>query len=128
MPKDILVEHPAYEYISLWHHLSLLDDEPKTLILLDVNRIEVPKPAQALILSRLHTSHQGIVKTRLCAQNDFFRPGMLSDVKNMIEACEVCQKLYPSITKEHLSSRDPALFPMQEASTDLFDYGGVVQI
>ena len=91
---------------------------------MDGNRIVVPKPARSLILSRLHTSHQGIVKTRLFAQRDFFWPGMLSDVKNMIEACEACQKLRPSITKEPLSPREPALFPMQEVSTDLFDFGG----
>ena len=49
---------------------------------------------------------------------------MLSDIKNLVESCDVCQKLRPSLSKEPLAPRPQAKFPMQEVSVDLFEYGG----
>ena len=80
----IPVSHPARAYLSVWEHVSFLDDEEETLLLFKGSRIIVPKEARAFILARLHTSHQGIVKTRLLAQENYFWPGMLGDVKHLI--------------------------------------------
>ena len=124
IPRQLPVTHPARDYISLWDAMSLLDNEPKTLLLLHGDRIIVPKSARHSILLRLHTSHQGLVKTKLLANKLYFWPGMNSDIKNMIEACDACQKLRPSLGHEPLSPREPAIFPMQEVSVDLFEYAG----
>ena len=109
-PKSVY----AKDLMSIWDTVSLLDDEELTLILIDGQNIFVPQKARPQILSRLHVSHQGIVKTRLLAQQNYFWPGMLNDVKIMIETCEQCQVLRPSLPKEPLAPRDPALFPTQD--------------
>lgn len=56
------------------------------------NRIIVPKTMRAIILSKLHESHLGIVKTKGRARMLFYWPNMNNDVENLIAKCRVREK------------------------------------
>ena len=86
-PTCIAPTHPARELKSVWNELSLYDGEEETLMLIG-DRIVVPRPARQRMLQLLHAAHQGIGKTRAAAQQAFFWPGMMNEVKIMVEKCE----------------------------------------
>ena len=112
--------HPGREFKNVWDELSIHED---TLLILDGDRIVVPKASRPAILSLLHASHSGIVRTRELARQNYFWHGMNSDVKNMIDACTDCQALRPSLPAEpHLQRADPTA-PMEVVASDLFQLG-----
>jgi len=112
------------QFRSIWHNLSLFDDEEITLVLYDSSRIVVPAPARKEILKLLHQSHSGQVKTKKLAQQLYYWPGMTNNIRQMIEACSLCQELRPSLPKEPLMMSPPAELPMSHVATDLFSYAG----
>ena len=124
LPNELPLSHPARAFLSVWDNVSFFDADEATLLLYDGSRIIPPASARPNLISLLHASHQGITKTKLLAQQNYFWPGMNSDIKNKIDACDVCQKFRPSHSREPLAPREPAVFPMQEVSTDLFEHAG----
>ena len=119
--QKLALSHPARSYRQVWSQLSSLTEEGKTLLIYDGSRIIVPKPARKEILRLLHLPHQGQVKTKKAAQLLYYWPGMNSDIANLVNSCEACQRLRPSIPNEPLvlSSSD---FPMQQVGVDLFHF------
>ena len=112
--------HPARLYKNVWHDLSILDS---ILLVYDDSRIVIPKQARPAILKKLHESHSGITKTRQLAKNLYFWPHMGNDISQMIDSCELCQRLRQSqsdTTVEHPT----ADVPMQSIGLDLFAWGG----
>ena len=94
------------------------------LILLNSHRIAVPVQKRKKILTKLHTSHQGIERTKQKAHQIVYWPGINSDIKNTVKARTKCQERQPSLQQEPLQ-RDPLpsrLF--QDLSADLFYYAG----
>jgi hypothetical protein len=59
--------HTGRQYKGVWDHLSIISTEPSELVILDGTRIIVPEAIRADILQLLHSSHQGIVKTKQLA-------------------------------------------------------------
>ena len=110
-------QHPARLLRSCWDDLSVLDD---TLLILNDSRIVVPKQARPQLLNLLHASHSGITKTRKLAQTLYFWPGMGTEIANVINNCDLCQNLRPSlhaVPQQH----PPADAPMHSVSADLFE-------
>merc|ERR1712020_310447 len=122
-PKNLNATHPAKLYSSVWGQLSLLDENAETLIVLDSDRIVIPKNARKEILELLHKSHNGIVKTRKLAQQLYYWPKINHDIQTMVESCEECQSLLPSQTAEPLE-QTTATFPMEKVSMDLYSLQG----
>ena len=104
-------------YTGVWHGLSIQEG----LLILDGNRIVIPKPARKAIVELLHTAHTGITKTIANAQRLYFWPGMRNDIKQKIAECTACHKLLPSQPREPLQTTK-AEFPMQMVDTDLFEH------
>ena len=50
----------------------------------------VPKAMRSEMLSRIHSSHQGIVSCLRKDKDIVFRPGMNSEIKAVVERCAVC--------------------------------------
>ena len=119
--SKIPVEHPARAYTNIWDRLSVNDDG---LVLLDGERIVVPQPARQEVLRLLHLPHGGIVKTRQQANRLYYWPGMSSDVKNITETCEECNRCRASLPKQVNQEQSKALGPMTHVATDLFDFKG----
>ena len=94
------------------------------LILLDSHRIVIPQAKRREILAKLHSSHQGIERTKRRARQTVYWPGINNDIQNVVEACNACQKHLPSLQKEPMMSDPPPSRPFEDVSADLFCYAG----
>ena len=88
------------------------------------HRLVIPRKMRKDVLKRLHSSHQGIVKTRQRARQTVYWPGIDNDVTNTVNACKDCQELLPSLQKEPMMSETEPSRPFQSVSTDYFDHAG----
>ncbi len=86
-------------------------------------QIVVPAAMRKDVLADLHHSHQGIERTKRRARQTVFWPGINSDIKSTVEACEPCQIHQPSQQKESLLSDPMTTRPFEETSADLFSHG-----
>ena len=111
-------DHPARAFKSIWTDISIEEE-----LLIWGQRIIVPKELRNQILEALHKPHSGTVKTRAAAKELYYWPGMNNEIQTMIEKCDKCQELRPSLQKEALL-QSMATKPMDSVSVDLFDYGG----
>ena len=78
IPLEIL------QYWSIRDQLSIDDD----LILFD-SKILIPEIARREVLNHLHSSHQGIEKTRRARQIVYW-PGINNDIANIVSSCRKC--------------------------------------
>ena len=108
---------------SVFDQLSADDD----LVYLDGNRIVLPNGAIKQVLALLHTSHAGVKRTYEMAHWLYFWPGMLNDVKQLVEGCLMCRKYRPSQPVNKRTTPAPSSYlgpPMGHIGVDLFDFGG----
>ena len=117
--SDLPPEHPGKPYTQVWKDLSVRG----SLIILDGTRMVIPMSLRKDILALLHIPHAGITKTRKLAQLHYYWPHIGSNIKQMIDACELCQVERPSQAPEPLLIHHPATTPMEELSMDLFQKG-----
>ena len=66
----------------------------------------IPKQVQKNMLSRLHSSHQGVEATLRRARYSIYWHGMTNDIKEMIDRCAACENERPSQQKDTLQSLD----------------------
>ena len=59
-------------------------------ILFKNQRVIVPKAMRPEILSRIHSSHQGVASCLRKARDIVFWPGMSAEIKDQVEKCSVC--------------------------------------
>ena len=118
--ENLPPNHPARQYKNVWHDLSLY----ASLVILEGQRIVVPRASRQKILSLLHQAHAGIQRTREQAKRHYYWPGMSSAVKQIIELCDDCQALRPSKPKEKLQPYQTCQEPMHGLSADLFEDKG----
>lgn len=65
-------------------------------------RIVIPEKLRSAILTELHRSHLGIVKTKALARSYIWWPGLDKDIEDLIRNCIHCQKLQSSPEKSSL--------------------------
>ena len=87
-------------------------------------RIMVPERARARIKEALHLAHLGETKTLALARTLYHWPGMVRDLKNMVWACEPCEKNRISKPNEPLLQTLDAWRPFQQISVDLAQLDG----
>ena len=76
------------------------------------------------VLSQLHDSHQGLVRTKQRARLSVYWPGIDNDIDNTILACQQCQDHLPSNPKEPIIQKPRPDRPFQEISVDLCSHAG----
>ena len=86
------------------------------------SRIVVPIAMRKEVLGKLHTSHQGIVRTQRRARQAVYWPGINSDITNMIESCKVCQEHLPSIAPGPILIEAIPSRVFEDISVDLFSH------
>ena len=119
-PSVLPPGHPARQYRSLWDDLSVMND---TLLVLDDSRIVVPKACRPATLAHLHAAHAGITRTRQLAKDLYYWPGMNAEIANMVQDCDSCQRLRPSL-HENAQAHPKATAPMHCVGLDLFQLSG----
>ena len=95
--------------------MSILD----TLVLKG-ERIFIPRNLRENILNRLHSSHQGVEKTRLRARTSVYWPSIDADIESLIKYCETCQEHQRTQQKETLIQHEVPTRPWEVLGTDLF--------
>ena len=94
-------------------------------VLLKGDRILIPESMRPEILQQLHTSHQGIEKTRQRARQVVYWPGINEAIQLATKECESCAKYAPSNQKEPLMSIPPPTLPWEHLGCDLMELDGV---
>ena len=89
-------------------------------ILYKGDRMSIPKQVQKNMLSRLHSSHQGVEATLRRARDSIYWHVMTNDIKEMIGQCAACANERPSQQKETLRSHDIPSTPWVKVGMDLF--------
>ena len=92
-------------------------------ILFRSDQIVIPLALRSDMLARIHEGHQGIVKCKRRARQSLYWPGILKDIMDMCEKCDLCmthQYKQPSqsLTQEHQDS------PWHKVASDIFSLGG----
>ena len=113
----------AAQLKAVFDHLSV-DGE---LVYLDAKRIVIPLKGVKSILKLLQGFHVGVNKTYNLARLLYYWPGMLNDIKQLIEGCEACSKSRPSQPKNIRSTDPPSSTlgpPLSHVGLDMFEFGG----
>ena len=102
--------------------MSVEPDMPS--LMLFMGRIMVPERAKARVKEALHLAHLGETKMLALARSLYHWPGMVKDLKNMVWACEPCEKYRISKPAEPLVQTLDAWRPFQQVSVDLAQLEG----
>ncbi|KAK6181256.1 hypothetical protein SNE40_009148 [Patella caerulea] len=117
--NDVTVDVELRQYSKILGELTVVND-----LILKGQRLLIPRSRRRDVLMRLHSSHQGIDRTLRRARQTVYWPGLTSDVRTTVEACEQCQLHLPSQTREPLE-RDPLPHrPFEEIAADFFSIDG----
>ena len=86
-------------------------------------RVYIPINLRKEIMEKLHSGHQGQVKTYRRCQDSVWWPGIRKEIIEMVERCEVCIK-NRRISHEPMCNTPLPEKPWQEIGTDLFEFEG----
>ena len=112
---------PARQFASVWHDLSLAFDD--RLVVYSGDRLVIPRDYRKDILALLHRSHAGWIRTRKLAQERYYWPTMMAEIKQFVQSCSACLERLPSQQRESLRLSH-ADYPMEMVSVDLFSAAG----
>ena len=76
------------------------------------------------MLTKIHTSHLGIVKCKQRARDILFWPGMGRDIENLVSQCEIRAEHHMSNPREPMTVGEIPSRPWEFVSTDLFTFHG----
>ena len=114
----------SHAYLPHWDRLSITQVTSKPIVTFDVDRLVAPPLLHQRILCRLHgDNHAGITKMRKLAEQLFFWPGINSDIRDYVLACNTCQALLPSQQPTPLLA-EAATSPLEKLGCDLYHWGG----
>ncbi|CAK1600823.1 unnamed protein product [Parnassius mnemosyne] len=67
------------------------------------HKIVIPGSLRDRVISELHTSYMGVVKTKAEARSRFWFPGIDGVLERMIGSCEICMQLRAAPPRVHIS-------------------------
>ena len=85
-------------------------------------RLLIPVKMRSKVLTQLHESHQGSVRTKQQARLVVYWPGMDNDIDEVILKCKQCQEKLPSQPRESIISKTRPNRPFQEIAADFCSY------
>ena len=88
-------------------------------LILKGSKIVIPQSMRKEILMKIHTGHQGKEKCKRRARQVVYWPGINSDIDNVVESCETCQRHQHQQQKEPLMPYPVPKRPWQDVATDL---------
>ena len=87
-------------------------------------RLVIPPALRKQVLSELHASHQGRLRTKQRAKLIVYWPGMDNEIDNVILGCKMCQDNLPSHPPEPIIQKPRPTRPFQEIAVDYCSYAG----
>lgn len=106
-----------------WNHRGEISETDG--ILLKGEKIIVPRSLRAEMLSRIHTGHLGMEKSKQRARDVLFWPGMGKQIETLVGSCNICLERRNSAPKEPMISHPIPERPWQVVATDLFSWNGM---
>jgi len=91
-------------------------------ILYKGSRVIIPLSLRKQMLSRTHSSHQGIEACIQRAKDVIFWPGMSSDIKELVSHCDICSNYVCNQQKEPLMTYEIPTRPWKMVAQDLFTH------
>ena len=76
------------------------------------------------MLEKIHESHQGIVKSKQCARNVLFWPGMVTQIEERVTQCFKCSQYQKAHAKEPMIIIKTPDRPWSKIGAGLFEYQG----
>ena len=105
-----------------WHvrqHLTLDNN-----LIVHGCRLLIPTNMRKQVLTQLHESHQGMVRTKQRARLTVYWPGIDNDIDSAVLGCRQCQEHLPSNHKEPLIHKNTPSRPFQEVAADFCSHAG----
>ncbi|XP_043209539.1 uncharacterized protein LOC122374691 [Amphibalanus amphitrite] len=87
-------------------------------------RLVIPQQLRRVTLERLHSSHQGIERTKRRARQVVYWPQIDKHISDLVGACSRCQRHLPSLQKEPLMLEPLPTRVFQAVSADYFSWAG----
>ena len=81
----------------------------------------IQKAMRKGILEKLHEGHQGMAKTRECARQSVWWPGLSSQIEQMVKTCQTCCKFQSQGAQPLIPSTLPSP-PWQKVGMDIFEW------
>lgn len=106
-------------YWKIQAELSIEDD-----MILNGQRIVIPRALRKQILENLHAPHLGEKKTLARARQCVYWPGIGMDIKQKVQACNECALRQRSLGKESIIQEEIPKWPFYSVAADLFSYAG----
>lgn len=88
------------------------------------SRIVIPQALRQRVLADLHSSYQGIERTKRRARQTVYWPNLSQDISTIVSECPACREYKPSQPKELLLRDSFPEFPFEFASADMFSCQG----
>ena len=107
------------QYWQVRHSLTIDDN-----LIVYGCRLLVPTRMRRDMLSQLHESHQGMVRTKQRARLTIYWPGLDNDIDNLVSQCKQCQTHLPSHPKEPLINKPRPTRPFQKIAADFCHHAG----
>lgn len=85
------------------------------------NRVYVPKSIRGDMLQKLHLAHLGIESTLKLARETVFWIGITSDIKQIVQNCQICSTFSKMQQREPMIITDTPSSPFEIISMDVFE-------
>ena len=105
---------PINAYFSARNELSVVDG-----LLLYRNRLVIPASQRRDILDKLHTSHQGLSKSKEFAAQCVWWPTINKELTEKVQNCQFCQASRPTQRREPLKPSELPAGPWVKVAADL---------
>ena len=87
-------------------------------------RIVVPHKLRLLMKQKVHAGHIGINASLRRARSTLYWPGISAEIRQFIEACDVCASYSSKQAREPLVITESPNRPWTKIGSDLFSFGG----
>ena len=91
-------------------------------LLMKGERVIIPCSMRSEIKSRLHSAHFGHDAMLRRARATVYWPNINSDLEQLVNSCDACQKHKPQNTKEPLILHEEGTRPWQKVGMDFFEF------
>jgi hypothetical protein len=85
-------------------------------------RIVVPKSMRSEMLKTIHSSHQGMVRSKQRARDLVYWPGMSKQIVDVVSKCAICLENQDKQPKEPMMMHEVPSRPWEKVSCDLCEY------